>query len=85
MRCFFVVLLVDFIEDTSDAAYGGAGSCVDVRGTAALVLEALGEVDIVIDGSSRVESGVEGRVKMFDKGMRILTRVQEKLDCTWQY
>jgi hypothetical protein len=49
MRCFFVVLLVDFIEDTSDAAYGGAGSCVDVRGTAALVLEALGEVDIVID------------------------------------
>jgi hypothetical protein len=49
MKYFFVVLLVDFIEDTSDAAYGGAGSCVDVRGTAALILEALGEVDIVID------------------------------------
>jgi hypothetical protein len=85
MRCFFVVLLVDFIEETYDAAYGGAGSSVDVRGTAALVLEVLDDVDIVIDESSRVEGGVEGRVKMFDKRMGISTRVQEKLDGTWQY
>jgi hypothetical protein len=60
MRCFFIVLLVDFIEDTSDALYGGAGSCVDVRGTAALVLEALGEVDIVIDGVLRSRLASKG-------------------------
>jgi hypothetical protein len=60
MRCFFVVLLVDFIEDTSDAAYGGAGSCVDVCGTAALILEALGEVDIVIDGVLRLRVASKG-------------------------
>jgi hypothetical protein len=60
MKCFFVVLLIDFIEDTSDAAYGGAGSCVDVRGTAALILEALGEVDIVIDGVPRSRVASKG-------------------------
>jgi hypothetical protein len=60
MKCFFVVLLIDFIEDTSDAAYGGAGSCVDVHGTAALILEALGEVDIVIDGVPRSRVASKG-------------------------
>jgi hypothetical protein len=55
------VLLVDFIEDASEAAYVVAGLCVDVRGVAALVFEVFGEEDIVIRSlGSRLESGVDG-------------------------
>jgi hypothetical protein len=57
IRYFFVMLLVDFIEDTSDTEYAGAGLSIDVRGAAALVVEAFGEVDIVMgDVRSRVAS-----------------------------